>query len=81
MAPSPARRSDLWRRLRSGLGGRFRRPTSKESGFRILHRVMARVTLREPSLVTTLIPVNGSATWVIIILSRPEGDRKACRRI
>jgi len=42
---------------------------------------MARVTLREPSLVTTLIPVNGSATWVIIILSRPEGDRKACRRI
>lgn len=36
------------------------------------------VTLREPSLVKTLIPTIGSSAWVLF-LSRPDGGRKACR--
>jgi hypothetical protein len=36
------------------------------------------VTLRDPSLVKTLIPVIGAASWVTLLVS-PEGRRKPCR--
>lgn len=35
------------------------------------------VALRDPSLVSTLIPAGGSAGWASLFLSRPEGRR--CR--
>ncbi len=38
------------------------------------------VTLRDPSLVKTLIPVIGAAAWVTLLL-RPEGRRKTCWEI
>jgi hypothetical protein len=38
------------------------------------------VNLRDPSLVKTLIPVIGAASWVTLLL-RPEGRRKPCRGI
>ena len=38
------------------------------------------VTLRDPDLVKTLIPVIGPAVWVTLLL-RPEGRRNACRYI
>lgn len=36
------------------------------------------VTLRDPSLVKTLIPVIGPTVWVTLLL-RPDGRRKVCR--
>jgi hypothetical protein len=38
------------------------------------------VAHRDPSLVKTLLPVVGAASWVTILL-RSEGGRKACREI
>jgi hypothetical protein len=32
-------------------------------------------------LVTTLLPITGSAAWVTVVLRRPEGGREACRGI
>jgi hypothetical protein len=37
------------------------------------------VALRDPSLVSTLIPVTGSAAWVTLFLSHPNDGRRACR--
>jgi hypothetical protein len=39
------------------------------------------VALREPRLVTTLLPITGSAAWVTLVLRRPEGGCEACRGI
>ncbi len=38
------------------------------------------VTLRDPSLVKTLIPILGAGAWVTLLL-RPEGRCRACRGV